>query len=114
KLASGRLARPRGDDDVALGVAYLRYLDEIFSEPTPLGRGLKTRPIAEASERRRFAAAAFNAGEGRVAQAQRRAEARGGDPTSYSDVRPFLPGITRTYVDRVIRYSGDDGTAAAA
>ena len=79
-----------------------------------LGRGLKTRPIAEASVRRRFAAAAFNAGEGRVAQAQRRAEARGGDPTSYSDVRPFLPGITRTYVDRVIRYSGDDGTAAAA
>lgn len=111
KLANGRLERPAGQDDVALGVAYLRYLDEIFQEPTRLGRGLETQPIARASERRRFTAAAFNAGEGRVATAQRRAEAAGGDPTRYADIRPHLPSITRTYVDRVMRYSGEPGGA---
>lgn len=112
KLANGRLDRPAGDDDVALGVAYLDYLDQIFAESTPLGRGLATQPIADASERRRFAVAAFNAGEGRVASAQRRAAAAGGDPTSFEDVRPYLPSITRGYVDRVIRYSGGPSATA--
>jgi soluble lytic murein transglycosylase-like protein len=112
KLASGRLDRPAGHDDVALGVAYLDYLDQIFTESTPLGRGLATQPIADATERRRFAVAAFNAGEGRVAIAQRRAAAAGGDPTSFEDIRPHLPTITRGYVDRVIRYSGEASPTA--
>jgi soluble lytic murein transglycosylase-like protein len=107
KLSSGRLDRPKGVDDVALGVAYLAYLDEVFAAPTRLGGGLETQPIADAAERRRFAVAAFNAGEGRVAAAQHRAEAAGGDPTRFSHVRPYLPNITRGYVDRVIRYSGE-------
>jgi soluble lytic murein transglycosylase-like protein len=105
KLADGRLERPTGEDDVALGVAYLRYLDEVFAAPTPLGRGLATHPVEDPAERRRFAVAAFNAGEGRVAAAQRRARAAGGDPTRFLHVRPYLPSITRGYVDRVIRYS---------
>jgi soluble lytic murein transglycosylase-like protein len=112
KLASGRLDRPAGDDDVALGVAYLDYLDQIFAEPTKLGRGVATQPIDDSAERRRFAVAAFNAGEGRVAGAQRRAAAAGGDPTRFEDIRPYLPTITRGYVDRVIRYSGDPTSAA--
>ena len=114
KLASGRLDRPAGHDDVALGVAYLRYLDESFYQPTALGRGLETQPVLDSSERRRFATAAFNAGEGRVASAQRRAREGGGDPTRYADVRPYLPSITRSYVDRVMRYSGDPGSGGQA
>lgn len=114
KLASGRLERPAGRDDVALGVAYLRYLDEIFHRSTALGRGLETEPVLNTKERRRFTAAAFNAGEGRVASAQHRARASGGDPTRYADVRPYLPSITRTYVDRVMRYSGEPGSGEPA
>ena len=62
--------------------------------------------IADAGERRLFAVAAFNAGEGRVAQAQAKAAARGGDPTRFADVRPFLPPITQGYVARVAAYAG--------
>jgi membrane-bound lytic murein transglycosylase MltF len=82
--------------------------------PTRLGRGLETQAVANPDERRRFAVAAFNAGEGRVASAQRRAESAGGDPTRYAHVRPYLPSITRGYVDRVIRYSGGSPETTSA
>jgi membrane-bound lytic murein transglycosylase MltF len=111
KIAAGTVERPPGVDDVALGVGYLRYLDDLFNRRAKLGAGLETVPVADGDERRLFATAAFNAGEGRVAQAQARAEAAGGDPTRYADIRRFLPSITRTYVDRVASYrqqeSGD-------
>ena len=105
-FARGVVQRPSGSDDVALGLAYLRYLDDVFERGTPLGGGVRATSVEDATERQRFAVAAFNAGEGRVATAQQRAEARGLDPTSFEDVRPYLPGITQRYVDRVIGYSG--------
>ena len=101
RFAAGVVARPAGTDDVALGVGYLRYLHDLFSKSATLGRGVATTPIPDAHERKLFAVAAFNAGEGRVAQAQARARAAGQDPTRFDDIRPYLPSITRTYVQRV-------------
>ena len=99
------MARPAGTDDVALGVGYLRYLHDLFGRTARLAHGRTTVPVADAGERRLFAVAAFNAGEGRVAEAQARTRAAGGDPTRFADVRPFLPSITRAYVGRVAGYA---------
>jgi soluble lytic murein transglycosylase-like protein len=105
KIAAGTVERPPGTDDVALGVGYLRYLHDLFGRNARLARGLETVPIDDASERRLFAVAAYNAGEGRVAQAQAKAAAGGKDPAVFSNVRPFLPPITRDYVQRVVGYA---------
>lgn len=105
KIARGTVTRPPGTDDVALGVGYLRYLHDLFGRAAKLGRGLETVPIADPDERRRFAVAAFNAGEGRVAQAQAKVAAGGGDPTRFAEVRPHLPRITQGYVERVIGFA---------
>jgi len=90
---------------VALGVGYLRYLHDLFGRQAHLAHGVATVPVPDAGERRLFAVAAFNAGEGRVAAAQARARATGGDPTHFADVRRFLPPITRAYVGRVAAYA---------
>jgi soluble lytic murein transglycosylase-like protein len=113
KIAARSVVRPPGSDDVALGVGYLRYLHGIFGRSARLAPGLSTVPVDDASERRLFAVAAFNAGEGRVARAQARAAANGGDPTRFADVRAYLPGITQRYVDRVVAYAGEERAAAA-
>ena len=105
KIASHVVNRPTGTDDVALGVGYLRYLHDLFGRKAHLARGLSTVAVPDAGQRRLFAVAAFNAGEGRVAEAQARARAAGRDPTHYADVRPYLPAITRAYVGRVAGYA---------
>jgi soluble lytic murein transglycosylase-like protein len=107
KIAQGAVERPQGPDDVALGVGYLRYLHDLFDRDAPLAPGLHTVRVDDPQERRRFAVAAFNAGEGRVAQAQARVAAAGGDPTDYAAVRPLLPRITRGYVERVLGYAAE-------
>jgi membrane-bound lytic murein transglycosylase MltF len=94
-------------DEVTLAVGYLRYLDGLFARPAVLdAEGRRTTPVEDASERRRFAIAAYNAGEGRVATAQRQARAAGVDPRRFDDVRPFLPPVTQRYVGRVLEYAG--------
>ncbi|MFN8545657.1 MAG: transglycosylase SLT domain-containing protein [Candidatus Binatia bacterium] len=105
KFAAGTVERPEGTDDVATGVGYLRYLHDIFGREARLGRGLATVPVGDPAERQLFAVAAFNAGEGRVAQAQARATAAGGDPTRFADIQGYLPSITRGYVARVAGYA---------
>lgn len=107
RMASHSVDRPAGTEDVALGVGYLRYLHDLFGRDARLARNLTTVAVPNADERRLFAVAAFNAGEGRVAQAQARARAAGGDPTRFADVKRFLPGITQTYVGRVADYARD-------
>ena len=108
KIAAGTVERPPGSDDVALGVGYLRYLHDLFGREAKLGHGLKTVAVADPGERQRFAVAAFNAGEGSVARAQARAAASGGDPTSFDDVRRFLPAGTRGYVERVSAFAREE------
>jgi hypothetical protein len=114
RFATGAVARPAGTEDVALGVGYLRYLHDLFARPASLGRGVATTPVADAHERRLFAVAAFNAGEGRVAVAQAHARAAGHDPTRFADVRPYLPPITRTYVERVSTFAREEAGATQA
>ncbi len=111
KIAAGTVERPPGTDDVALGVGYLRYLHDLFGRNARLARGLETVPIEDAGERRLFAVAAYNAGEGRVAQAQAKAVARGQDPTVFANVRPLLPPITQGYVQRVVGYAREEADA---
>ena len=114
RIRGGEVPRPPGGDDVALGVAYLRHLDDLFSTARELAPGLQTTAISDPVERQRFAVAAFNAGQGRVAGAQQRAAALGGDPRRFEDVRAHLPPITRGYVDRVQHYAGASHTSVAA
>ena len=108
KFATGIVDRPPGNDDVALGVGYLRYLGDTFAHDTTLAPGLETRGVQDAREHRRFVAAAFNAGEGRVASAQAQAAALGLDPTHFANVNRFLPRITQGYVDRVQAYASEE------
>jgi soluble lytic murein transglycosylase-like protein len=114
KFAAGAVDRPSGTDDVAMGVAYLRYLHDLFGRATALGRGRTIVPIADQRERQRFVAAAYNAGEGAVARAQRRVAASGRNPTDYDNVRPYLPSITQAYVDRVGRFAVQERAQSTA
>jgi hypothetical protein len=87
-----------------LGVNYLRYLHDIFSKETSLPNNLKTSPAENSIDLEKFAVAAFNAGEGRVASAQSRAAKSGANPSKFDEVNQFLPSTTQEYVARVIRY----------
>ena len=88
--------------NVELGTSYLKYLHSIFSTPTPLPNDHSTVAAKNPDSLERLAVAAFNAGEGRVAAAQKRAEKAGKDPSNYEHVEPYLPKSTQTYVGRVI------------
>jgi len=84
-----------------LGLGHFRRLLDIFSKETNLTSSLKTHPVKSADELEKLAVAAYNAGEGSVARAQNRALQAGKNPGIFSNVRPYLPASTRTYVDRV-------------
>jgi len=88
--------------NVELGTSYMKYLHSIFSTPTALPNDHSTVPAKNPDSLERLAVAAFNAGEGRVAAAQKRAERAGKDPSNYEHVEPYLPKSTQTYVGRVI------------
>jgi hypothetical protein len=90
------------DLNINLGTSYLKYLHDIFRTSTDLPNNLKTRAAADAASLEKFAVAAFNAGEGRVASAQGRSEKIGKDPAHYDHVAPFLPKTTREYVSKVV------------
>jgi len=94
------------EQNVDLGVGYLRHLHDTFSSPTTLAPDVATRSAANSASLEKLAVAAFNAGEGRVAAAQGRAEKAGGDPASYGDVEGYLPKSTQEYVERVLRFKG--------
>jgi hypothetical protein len=94
------------DLNIKLGTNYLRYLHDIFSQPTALPNNLRTIAAADTDSLERFAVAAFNAGEGRVASAQARSESIGKDPALYDQVAPLLPRSTREYVRRVVDGKG--------
>jgi membrane-bound lytic murein transglycosylase MltF len=90
-------------DEVTLAIGYLRYLDQLFARRAVLDdAGHTTTPVPSNDQRRRFVIAAYNAGEGRVAAAQRQAAAAERDPRRFDDVLPFLPQITQRYVHRVL------------
>lgn len=90
------------DLNMELGTSYLKYLHDIFRNSTELPNNLKTHKAVDETSLEKFAVAAFNAGEGRVASAQTRSEKAGRDPSHYDHVAPFLPRSTREYVSRVV------------
>jgi soluble lytic murein transglycosylase-like protein len=114
KFARGVVARPSGSDDVATGVGYLRYLNDVFSRGQALTHRLATTAVSDPAERSRFVAAAYNAGEGRVAGAQARAAAAGLDPTRFASIERMLPRSTQAYVDRVQRYASEESAGATS
>jgi hypothetical protein len=91
------------DLNINLGTSYLKYLHDIFKTKTDLPNNLQTRAAADTASLEKFAVAAFNAGEGRVASAQQRSEKIGKDPAHYDHVAPFLPRTTREYVTKVVQ-----------
>lgn len=90
-----------------LGIGYLKRLHELFSSSTRLKGNLETQPAANSTALEKLAIAAFNAGEGRVAAAQRSAFRDGKDPSRYEDVETYLPEITQRYVQRVLQYKSE-------
>ena len=96
----------RFDIDYAASAAarYLKDLDTMFSKSTTLSRQRETITVTSASERKQFVLGAFNAGEGRIARAQRLAAQAGKNPQSWSDVAAYLAEETKQYVEAVPRY----------
>ena len=96
----------RFDIDRASSAAarYLKDLNTWFGKRTTLSEGLQTIPVKSISERKKFVLGAFNAGEGRIASAQRLAEKAGQDPQSWSDVAEYLANETGRYVERISLY----------
>ena len=86
-----------------LGVGYLKQLMDYFSRETVLEGGLRTVPAKSTAEMEKLALAAFNAGIGTVARAQRKARKAGLNPASFEGIKSYLPEITRRYVPQVVR-----------
>ena len=99
----------RFDIDYASSAAarYLKDLDTMFSKRTTLARQRDTITVAGGSERKKFVLGAFNAGEGRIARAQRRAEKVGKNPQSWEDVARHLSRETQQYVEQIPLYEAE-------
>lgn len=96
----------RFDIDRASSAAarYLKDLNTWFGKRTRLSEGLHTVSVKSVSERKLFVLGAFNAGEGRVARAQRLAEKAGKDPQLWNDVAKYLPQETQKYAEEIPSY----------
>jgi membrane-bound lytic murein transglycosylase MltF len=99
------------DNASAASAKYLKTQDRTFSKSTVLSKDISTIPVEDAVERKNFAIAAFNAGEGRIAQAQKLAKEDGKNPAKWDDVKKYLKPAgatdskvkeTQEYVDRVL------------
>lgn len=99
----------RFDIDRASSAAarYLKDLNTWFGKRTSLGKGLYTVPVKSISERKKFVLGAFNAGQGSVAGAQRRAERAGKNPQLWSDIAEYLSLEAQQYVEKVPVYEAE-------
>lgn len=73
----------------------------MFSKKTTLSKQRETITVVSASERRKFVLGAFNAGEGRIARAQRLAAQAGKNPQSWSDAALQVVRVSCHLVIRV-------------
>lgn len=87
-----------------LGVGYLRYLHDIFSQDTKINANMVTSRANSQEDLEKLALAAYNAGEGKVIQAQEKAKSQGENPGDFDAVKKFLPEVTRGYVVKVSSY----------
>jgi len=119
-LSVSRHNDQRFDMDYASSAAarYLKDLDTTFRKKTTVLRkeGLDSIPVRSSSERKKFVLGAFNAGEGRVARAQRLAEQAGKNPLVWSNVQQFIAeaggGESKEkeaieYVEKVLGYEAE-------
>lgn len=85
---------------------YLKTLDKIFSKKTSLTLSRETIPITDLNQRKNFVLAAYNAGEGRIAQAQIEAIKNGADPTDWNQVKEYLvlAGASLNKVEEILEY----------
>lgn len=104
------------DNASAASAKYLKMQDKAFSKKTNLAENLSTSPIDDPAERKKFAIAAFNAGEGRIAKAQKLAKDDGNDPAQWEDVKKYLEDAGATsnkskeiqdYVEKVLEYEAE-------
>jgi membrane-bound lytic murein transglycosylase MltF len=100
----------------AAAAKYLKSIDNHFRKGSALTKGIETTPIQDAEERKKFDVASYNAGESRIANAQKIAIEAGDDPTKWDDVNKYLEdaGATedkadeiREYVDKVLSYENE-------
>jgi membrane-bound lytic murein transglycosylase MltF len=100
----------------AAAAKYLKSIDNHFRKESVLTRSAKTTPIQDAEERKKFDIASYNAGESRIARAQKKAIEAGDGPTKWDDVEKYLEdaGATedkadeiREYVDKVLSYENE-------
>ena len=92
-----------------LGVGYLRYLHDIFSNDTKISENMITSQASSREDLEKLALAAYNAGEGNVIKAQEKAKSQGENPGDFDAVKKFLPEITRGYVVKVSSYKKEIG-----
>ena len=94
------------DDASRAAAQYLKGLDNAFRDGSKLGGDLKTIGISDPFERAKFTLAAYNGGEGRVAQAQLKAQADGKDPHKWDDVKNYLEvaGANPAKVSEIQKY----------
>ena len=95
---------------------YLKDLNSKFSKKTTLLGRTTTIAVKNPLERKNLVLAAFNGGEGRVADAQRRAEMAGKDPQLWDEVKKFLKSANtkeskanemKQYVEKVLFYEDE-------
>lgn len=94
-------------DEASISAAkQLKALDTYFSKRTKLADGIFTIAIRDKAVREIFAIAAYNIGQGRVAQAQALAKAAEKDPANWENVSEFLiaAGATELQAEEVIQY----------
>ncbi len=107
----------RFDIDYASSAAarYLKDLDTMFSEKRT-SKVPDTIPVKSASERKKFVLGAYNAGEGRVAAAQQRAQEARKNPQSWDEVETFLEAAdttkdkaheTRQFVEKILSHEAE-------
>ncbi len=105
----------RFDIDYAASAAarYLKDLNSIFSKTTTLSEDLKSIPVKNISERKKFILGAYNGGQGRIAGAQYESEQAGKNPQLWNNIKDFLEiaGATkakaaeiREFIQKVLAY----------
>ena len=84
----------------------LKDMDRLFSRPIVLGVGNITVAVQNKQERKKFALAAYNIGQGRVSTAQNKAEAAGKNPQVWDEVKYFLnqTSATKDNIKEVFAY----------
>lgn len=79
---------------------YLKDLHTIFSKGKKL-LDKNAMAVSSISERKKFVLAAYNAGEGRIASAQKLTKEDRKNPQVWSDVEQFLPKVPKTTREKV-------------